>query len=165
HVWQRNNLAQKNITIVDALAGRMLEFRFRIGTAFASRKGGQLVVRRVNAVDGTKVFRDAANIAGVAAAVSPAETMDVLLLEPTSVTVNVPSLTRPDERLTIRLPAETQLTLGRPLPAVIEGAFEPVAIGGKKLLAMPAKAKSATLRLPELRKPSELAMHVELPKN
>ncbi len=49
HVWENNNLGQKNISIVDAARGALLDFPFRFGHALLEEKLTVLEVRRVRA--------------------------------------------------------------------------------------------------------------------
>jgi carboxypeptidase T len=44
HVWENNNLGQKNITIVDSRPGQVVEFPFRVGSPTSLLKTGQLAV-------------------------------------------------------------------------------------------------------------------------
>lgn len=160
HVWHRNNLAQKNITVVDAAAGRTLEYRFRIASEFSKRKETRLVVRRVDAPAATRVYLDLADLKLTRDA--DEEPAEARLVESTVVALHAPPLTRDGERFTIRLPAQTQITLGRPI--ALASSFEPVTIAGKKLLALPPRLTAASVRLPELRKPRDLALRIAVPK-
>ncbi len=44
HVWENNNLGQKNITIVDGRPGQVVEFPFRVGSPYSLLKTGHLAV-------------------------------------------------------------------------------------------------------------------------
>ncbi len=59
HVWENNNLAQKNITIVNARRGQMLEFPFRFGHATLNDAFVTLDVHKVKANQNWQVFFDA----------------------------------------------------------------------------------------------------------
>lgn len=61
HTWENNNLAQKNITIVDARRGAVLDFPFRFGHAMVGEKAVFLDVRRVRGPGTLGLFLDVKN--------------------------------------------------------------------------------------------------------
>ena len=59
-VWEQNNLAQKNITIVNARRGETIEFSFRVGSPFTLTQYqlGELVLNKVNAPTNVGIYLD-----------------------------------------------------------------------------------------------------------
>ena len=58
HVWENNNLAQKNITIVNAKAGKLIEFPFLFGSHYSTAQAGEIVVKRVTAPRKAEILLD-----------------------------------------------------------------------------------------------------------
>jgi len=58
HVWENNNLAQKNITIVNAKAGKVIQFPFLFGSANSAAQAGEIVVKRVMAPRKAEILLD-----------------------------------------------------------------------------------------------------------
>lgn len=58
HVWENNNLAQKNITIVDAKVGKFIEFPFLFGSAFSTAQAGEIVLRKAIAPKKAEILLD-----------------------------------------------------------------------------------------------------------
>ncbi len=58
HVWENNNLAQKNITIVNARAGNLIEFPFVFGNAHCEDQAGELVVKKLIAPRKAEILLD-----------------------------------------------------------------------------------------------------------
>ncbi|HYP52460.1 MAG TPA: M14 family metallopeptidase, partial [Pyrinomonadaceae bacterium] len=58
HVWDNNNLAQKNITIVNAARGEFVEFPFRVGSPHMLAQAGALVIKKVRAPRPAAVYLD-----------------------------------------------------------------------------------------------------------
>ncbi len=58
HVWESNNLGQKNITIVDARPGQLIDFSFRFGSAFSLARSGELVLKRVLTPNDAGIYLD-----------------------------------------------------------------------------------------------------------
>jgi len=58
HVWQHNNLGQKNITIVGVAAGDVVVLPFRVGSKFAVRKKADLSVEKVGVPRGVELHLD-----------------------------------------------------------------------------------------------------------
>jgi hypothetical protein len=48
HVWENNNLAQKNITIVNAKVGKFIEFPFLFGSPHSTAQAGEIVVKKAS---------------------------------------------------------------------------------------------------------------------
>lgn len=47
HVWENNNLGQKNVTVLPAVRGKLVEFRFQWGNEASKETFAQLEVRRI----------------------------------------------------------------------------------------------------------------------
>lgn len=58
HVWESNNLAQKNITIVNAKAGKFIEFPFLFGSAYSTAQAGEIVVKRITTPKKPEILLD-----------------------------------------------------------------------------------------------------------
>lgn len=193
HVWENNNLGQKNITIVDARRGEFVEFPFRVGSESSLAKTGELVLKRVRAPRTAGIYLDVKDsaIIGSLTPVVPVSPIvptvqpimpltpwgiTATLLRPTTVALPfVISRREADaESLILRLPANTRLEIhsekverifGLPIrPAVVSG-LNLVTIDNKPLLGLSA-LKQGRLRLPL--KPGEtkqMVLKVAIPKD
>ena len=170
-VWENNNLAQKNVTIVNARRGARIDFPFRIGSAAASAGGGALVLRRVKGPPSVGVYLDlddpllldayATTIAGTEAPEPPAGAVVATLLKPMAVLIplSLPGLLGQNESLMLRLPEQTRVSaLGsageagpKQLAQDIAG-FELVTVADRPFLGLKAPVEG---RIPLNLKPTE----------
>jgi murein tripeptide amidase MpaA len=58
HVWENNNLAQKNITIVNAKVGKFIEFPFLFGSPHSKAQAGEIVVKRASLSKKAEILLD-----------------------------------------------------------------------------------------------------------
>lgn len=192
HVWENNNLGQKNITIVNARRGEFVEFPFRVGSKYSLLKTGELVVKRVRAPRTVRVYLDVKDIAiieslrpvvpvsPIVPAVQPIiptspGAVTATLLRPTSVALPflISGRETDADSLILRLPANTQVTIHSeqverifrlPIRSLVSG-LDLVTIDNKPLLALSA-LKQGKLQLPL--KPGEtkqMALKVAIPKD
>ena len=126
HVWENNNLAQKNITIVNARRGALVEFPFLVGNKYAPQAATEILVHRVRApltasiyLDiKDKVLLDSLKPFAVAPTVRPAQAVaasgvSATLLSATTVALPFPlsEHAAEDDLLFLRLPASTRVDI------------------------------------------------------
>lgn len=192
NVWQNNNLAQKNITIVNAHKGEFLEFPFVVGSKFDVIKGGEIVVKRVLASSGVGVFLDVQDLVLIESIKPALVTMPgdegvlqsddelpsagtvATLLQPAIIALSNPvsGQERNDESLILHLPANTRLEVlnsrvDRDLATTerrLTSGFELVTIDDKPLLSLLSMKEG---RIPLLHKTGEtkkMVLRVSIPK-
>lgn len=191
NVWHYNNLGQKNITIINARRGEIVEFPFIFGSKFNPLPFGDLVLKRVQASRAVGLFLDVKDAAFLETLIPSLTTMPsavglqavaklhstgqvATLLEPTSVAISfpVPRQETSDESLVVHLPANTRIEgrnslaerLLAPWGRPIIGGFALVTHHNEQLLAL-SSLKQGRIRLP-MRKGElkQLALKVIIPK-
>jgi murein tripeptide amidase MpaA len=186
HVWDSNNLAQKNITIVDARRRELVRFPFLVGSEFSRVRRAELVVRKLRAPRTIALYLDVQSpelIESLGAELlpppipilpaqpiaepAPPGAVTATLLGPTTVAVPIGVAEGAGDSFLIRLPAETRVhapasLIGESLrlrERAQIGGFELVHVGEKPLLSLVGKTGSLKLPSPPRRTP----MQVEIP--
>jgi hypothetical protein len=109
HVWENNNLGQKNITIVNGRRGQTLTYNFFIGSEHSVTPPASIALRRVRAPANLKVFLDAKEPADVVAAQATRRGMDpVAVAEPALFALTAPK----QGSLPLRIGAGTRKPMG-----------------------------------------------------
>ncbi len=131
-VRQHNNLAQKNITIVNARRGEVVDLRFIAGSAFSQRPKSALVVRTLKAPVATDVLLAAPSLADAIGATAPARTTAEPLARPSVLTLLHPvTVAFGGERaVQLRMPAQTRMQVGGGSAAAVLDAPPPPAAPG-----------------------------------
>lgn len=184
NVWHNNNLAQKNITIVNAHRGEMVELPFVMGSKYSLEPSTNLAVKKVKAPAAIGVYIDSKEITDSVRPNLPVVTSSnvvvasqptgfaLTLVEPTTIAVNLPGSLREgesDEALIIQLPSKTKIEFGsreavsydRATPA----GFEVVNLANRPMLALSAVKEA---KLPISLKPGaikEMVLRVAVPAN
>jgi len=190
-VRSNNNLGQKNITIINARRGELVEFSFLVGSRFSLASSADLVLKKIRAPRALGVYLDVldptflemlrpspSTISTAASGQSVAPLQPggpvATLLQPTTVAMPLPAPWRQtdDESLIVRLPANTRIAvrssqaerLFTPSGQPSVSGFELVTLEEKPLLSLSA-FKQGRLRLPlqaEQMKP--MALRVAIPR-
>lgn len=173
NVWHNNNLGQKNITIINARRGELVEFAFFAGSKFAAAGLMDVVVSRLGVPRSASVYLDVNDPAILAmlkpvlsgypagAAVAPgmagAGGTVATLVDPATIAVPKPGPPVPgaEDSLVLRLPASTKVEFLAPamsgalLPTgkISATGFEFAEISGNAVLAL-TPLKKGRLRLP-----------------
>ncbi len=192
NVWDNNNLGQKNITIINARRGEIVEFPFVVGSTFSLISSGDLVLKRIRAPRAVGIFLDVKDpailgtlrpsLTVVPSTVSVQPVAEVhpigtvaTLLQPTSVAIPLPAPWRgaSDESLVLNLPANTRIEIRNSQvermvapfrrPSLISG-FELVTLQDKPLLSL-SSLKPGRIRLPiKAGEAKQMALQVVIPK-
>lgn len=123
HVWDNNNLGQKNITIVNAKRGKKVKFSFKVGSRFGKKRVAKLSIHRRKAPSNALLCLQLQEGMAMQPSRLPLETAEApvteelvgaavgaTLVKPTTVALSglaVPAKT--GEAFFVRLPAETRL--------------------------------------------------------
>ncbi|MBL8228512.1 MAG: hypothetical protein JNL98_08545 [Bryobacterales bacterium] len=185
NVWHNNNLGQKNITIINARRGDMVEFPFFAGSKFVAAGLMELAVSRKGVPRNASVYLDVKDPAILAAlkpvlAGYPTGAAVATLVSPATVAIPKPGMPArgvavrdAEDSLVLHLPASTKVEFLAPtmsgalLPAgkIAATGFEIAEISGKSVLAL-TPLKQGRLRLPvkagEMR---PLSLKVAVPRN
>lgn len=190
HVWHNNNLGQKNITIINARRGEMVEFPFSIGSKFSLASSGDIVLKKVQAPGAMGVYLDVVDPALLEMLLPSLPTIPspgshpvvplhpggpvATLLQPTTVAIPLPTPWRQtdDESLICHLPANTRVEvrssqverLLAPSDRPFISGFERVTLEGKSLLSLAAFGQGR-IRLPlKAGQMQQMAIRVAIPR-
>jgi carboxypeptidase T len=128
NVWHKNNLGQKNITIINALRGEIVDFPFIIGSRFNLGPSGDFILEKVQAPRSLGIYLDVMDPEVlkvlkplISSTYSTGNKPDVESLQDSlvatlqqSTTISIPLgqwLENDDESLILHLPANTRLEI------------------------------------------------------
>lgn len=192
NVWHNNNLGQKNITIINARRGKLVDLPFVIGSKFSLVSSGDIVLKRIRAPRTAGIYLDVVDSGILGTLIPSLSTIPpsiggqpilpfqpggpvVTLLQPTSVATPLPTPLRQgkDESFVFHLPANTRIevrspqgeSLITPFGKPLISGFEFVTLGGKPLLALSA-IKQGRLRLPlKAGQTRQMALKLAIPQD
>ncbi len=191
NVWHSNNLGQKNITIINASRGELVELPFLVGSKFSLVSSGDLVLKRIEAPRPVGIYLDvndaefletlrpaiptiSSSLGGQPALPLQLGGPTATLLQPTTVAMPLPTPRRQTdgESLVLHLPANTRIEIRSPqverlltqFGRPLISGFELVALGDKSLLALSA-FNQGRLRLPlKAGQTKQMALKVAIPQ-
>ncbi len=105
HVWDSNNLAQKNLTIINARRGEWVEYSFQVGNAFSPAKAGGLVLHKSRLPETAGAFLDVKDAAWLAKLKPLLPKINQPVREPLASAATIATMLRPT---TIALPIHDQ---------------------------------------------------------
>jgi carboxypeptidase T len=188
HVWDSNSFAQKNITIVNARRGELVEFAFKVGNKHAQAAVAELHVRRTQGPRTVGVFldvKDRSLLDSLKSALRPGTNGPSLALQPGGINATLLGATTvalpfsfgggggESDLLYLRLPASTRVEIQekqveralklQPQPQA--AGFSLVTLDTKPLLALSA-SEQGRLRLPlNQQELKSMSLIIALPKD